>query len=40
MMLLPLRNHPPLRPTFLHWQEPGDRSQMLQACIPGAAVFV
>jgi hypothetical protein len=44
MMLLPLRNQPPLRPTFLHWQEPGGRSQMLQGlllvCIPAAVVFV
>src|SRR5260221_2168197 len=36
MMLLPLRNQRPLRPIFLHWQDPGGSSQTVQMRPPGA----
>src|SRR5271165_1078411 len=29
-MLVPFRNQRPLRPVFLHWQDPGGSSQPLQ----------
>src|SRR5712692_10198566 len=40
MMLLPLRNQRPLRPIFVHLQDPGGSSQMLQVRTPGALVLV
>jgi hypothetical protein len=40
MMLLPLRNQRPLRPIFLHRQDPGGCSQMVQERSPGAWVPV
>ena len=40
MMLLPLRNQRPLRPIFLHWQDPGGSSKTLQMRPPEASALV
>ena len=37
MMLLPSRNHRPVWPIFLHWQDPGGSSQTLQTRPAGAS---